>query len=309
MSSEKNSKDLTLSVVLGRVSTEDGDRVLETIAALDPQAGGAPCEIVIADRLQDAISERIRKEHPHVKLVPCPRGMTLPEMRLLAFDETTGSIVAVTEDHCVPSPGWSKRVLEAFAEGGDEVLAVGGSVVNGVCDRGLDWATFICEYSFFSPPVVEGRTKDLPGMNVAYRRSVLEAADRERLRSGFWETTLHPDLVAGGPTFLSKNELAMFHKKKFSWRLFASQRFVYSRYYAGLRFQNAGIVKRLAAGAASLLLPPILIYRMTRAVAAKGLQREYARAFPSLSTFIVIWALGESYGAIFGPGDALARIE
>ena len=40
------------------------------------------------------------------------------------------------------------------AAGGDEVLAVGGSVVNGVCDRGLDWATFICEYSFFSPPVV-----------------------------------------------------------------------------------------------------------------------------------------------------------
>ena len=309
MSSEKNSKDLTLSVVLGRVSTEDGDRVLETIAALDPKAGGAPCEIVIADRLQDEISERIRKEHPHVKLVPCPLGMTLPEMRLLAFDETKGSIVAVTEDHCVPSPGWSKRILEAFAEGGDEVLAVGGSVVNGVCDRGLDWATFICEYSFFSPPVVEGRTKALPGMNVAYRRSVLEAADRERLRSGFWETTLHPDLVAGGPTFLSKNELAMFHKKKFSWRLFASQRFVYSRYYAGLRFQDAGPVKRLAAGAASLLLPPILMYRMTRAVAAKGLQREYARAFPSLSTFIVIWAIGESYGAIFGPGDALARIE
>ena len=308
MSSETISDDLTLSVVLGRVSTEDGDRVLETIAALDPEQGGAPCEIVIGDRLQDAISERIRKEHPHVKLVPCPSNMTLPEMRLLAFDETTGSVVAVTEDHCVPSPGWSKRVLEAFTEG-EDVLAVGGSVVNGVCDRGLDWATFICEYSFFSPPVVEGRTKALPGMNVAYRRSVLEAADRERLRSGFWETTLHPDLVASGPTFLSMNQLAMFHKKKFSWRLFASQRFVYSRYYAGLRFQDAGIVKRLAAGAASLLLPPILMFRMTKAVAAKGLQREFIRALPSLSTFIVIWAIGESYGAIFGPGDALARIE
>ena len=105
------------------------------------------------------------------------------------------------------------------------------------------------------------------------------------------------------------NQLAMFHKKKFSWRLFASQRFVYSRYYAGLRFQDAGFVKRLAAGAASLLLPPILMYRMIKAVAAKGLQREFIRALPSLSTFIVIWAIGESYGAIFGPGDALARIE
>ena len=309
MESSTNSDDWTLSVVLGRVSTEDGDRVLETIAALDPERSGAPCEIVIADRLQDAISERIKAEHPHVRLIACPPDMTLPEMRLRAFEATTGSIVAVTEDHCVPGPGWARQLRDAFAGGGDDLAAVGGSVVNGVCDRGLDWATFICEYSFFTPPVAEGRTADLPGMNVAYRRSVLEAADRERLRSGFWETTLHPDLVAKGHTLLSMNQLAMFHKKRFSWRLFASQRFVYSRYYAGLRFQDAGMVKRLAAGAASLLLPPILMYRMTRAVAAKGLQREYMRALPSLSTFIVIWAIGEGYGAIFGPGDALARIE
>ncbi|GAA4746142.1 hypothetical protein GCM10023264_09660 [Sphingomonas daechungensis] len=303
------SDDWTLSVVLGRVSTEDGDRVLETIAALDEKESGAPVEIVIADRLQDGISDRIRKEHPHVRLVPCPSDMTLPEMRLQAFDQTSGSIVAVTEDHCVPSPGWAGRVREAFAKGDDDLVAVGGSVVNGVCDRGLDWATFICEYSFFSPPVVEGMTDALPGMNVAYRRSVLEEADRERLRSGFWETTLHPGLVADGPTFYSSNQLAMFHKKKFSWRLFMAQRFIYSRYYAGLRFQNAGMAKRLAAGVASLALPPILFYRMTRAIAKKGLQREFIRALPSLSTFIIIWAIGESYGAIFGPGDALARIE
>jgi len=52
MSSDAVSDDLTLSVVLGRVSTEDGDRVLETIAALDEEQSGAPCEIVIADRLR-----------------------------------------------------------------------------------------------------------------------------------------------------------------------------------------------------------------------------------------------------------------
>ena len=109
MENGTNSDNWTLSVVLGRVSTEDGDRVLETIAALDPEYSGAPCEIVISDRLQDAISERIKEEHPHVRLVACPPDMSLPEMRLRAFDATTGSIVAVTEDHCVPGPGWAGR--------------------------------------------------------------------------------------------------------------------------------------------------------------------------------------------------------
>jgi len=257
----------------------------------------------------DAISERIKVEHPHVRLIACPSDMTLPEMRLRAFEATSGSIVAVTEDHCVPGPGWARQVRDAFASGGDDLAAVGGSVVNGVCDRGLDWATFICEYSFFTPPVAEGATAVLPGMNVAYRRSVLEGADRERLRSGFWETTLHPVMVAEGRTLHSFNSLVMFHKKRFSWRLFASQRFIYSRYYAGLRYQQSGMLTRLTGGAKSLLLPPLLLYRMVRAVAAKDLQREFIRALPSLSTFIIVWAAGEGVGAVLGPGKALSRIE
>jgi len=40
-----------ISVVLGRVSTEDSDRVIETIEALAPAVSGEECEIVIADRL------------------------------------------------------------------------------------------------------------------------------------------------------------------------------------------------------------------------------------------------------------------
>ena len=111
-------------------------------------------------------------------------------MRTLAFEASTAPIVAVTEDHCVPAPGWARTLKTAFDEGGPELVAVGGTVVNGVTDRGLDWATYLCEYSFFSPPVVEGDSAVLPGMNVAYRRSALEGVPRDLLTSGFWETTV-----------------------------------------------------------------------------------------------------------------------
>lgn len=303
------SDELSVSVVLGRVSTEDGDRVLETIAALQPEIAGGACEIVIADRIRDAVSQRIARDYPEVRLIPCPPDMTLPEMRTRAFEASSGDIVGVTEDHCVPGPGWVATVTRAFADGPPSLAAVGGSVVNGVTDSGLDWATFLCEYSFFSPPVAEGRGDVLPGMNVAYRRSLLEAAPRQKLTSGFWETTLHPDLLAAGGEFKSLNSLPMYHKKRFSWRLFAAQRFVYSRYYAGTRFRDAGLAKRAAAAAASLLLPPILLWRMVKAVRAKGLERELRSALPWLAMLVVIWAVGESVGALLGPGDALARIE
>lgn len=298
-----------IAVVLGRVSTEDTDRVIETIEALDPAVSGELCEIVIADRLQDKLTARIRRDYPHVKVVDCPPEMALPEMRTRAFELSSAPIVAVTEDHCVPAPGWAKTITTAFEEGGRDLVAVGGTVVNGVTDTGLDWATYLCEYSFFSPPVAQGDSAILPGMNVAYRRSALESAPRELLTSGFWETTLHPLLLKQGGRFVSLNELVMLHKKRFSWGLFASQRFIYSRYFAGLRFGDAALPKRIAASAASLALPPLLLVRAVKAARAKGLGREMLRASPYLVPLYFIWAIGESVGALRGPGRALAMIE
>ena len=298
-----------IAVILGRVSTEDADRVIETIEALDPAVSGEPCEIVIADRLQDSLSERIRRDYPHVRLIDCPPDTSLPEMRTLAFEASTAPIVAVTEDHCVPTPGWAKTITTAFEHGGPDLVAVGGGVVNGVTDTGLDWATYLCEYSFFSPPVAEGESDILPGMNVAYRRSALDSVSRDLLTGGFWETTVHPLLLARGGKFLSLNELVMLHKKRFSWRLFASQRFIYSRYYAGRRFGEAPLPKRLAASLASLALPPLLFVRAAQAARRKGLGREMLRATPYLLPLYCIWAVGESVGALRGPGKALAMIE
>jgi len=305
----RNQKKPAIAVVLGRVSTEDSDRVIETMDALDPAVSGETCEIVIADRMHDEISDRIRRDYPHVKMIDCPPEMALPEMRTLAFEATTAPIVAVTEDHCVPTRGWAKMITTAFKEGEPEVVAVGGAVVNGVTDRRLDWATYICEYSFFSPPIAQGPATALAGMNVAYRRSVLEALPRELLTSGFWETTVHPVLLRNGGRFLSLNELVMFHKKRFSWRLFASQRFIYSRYFAGLRFGSSALPKRVAASAASLALPPLLLVRAVTATRKKGLGREMLRASPYLVPLYFIWAVGESVGALRGPGNALAMIE
>jgi hypothetical protein len=214
----------------------------------------------------------------------------------------------VTEDHCVPAEGWLAEIEQAF-DADPLLAAVGGTVENGVGERGFDWATFLCEYSYFSPPVAEGPSEVLPGMNVAYRREALAAVPAERLRAGFWETTAHPLLLQAGGRFLSRNRMRMRHCKRFSRRLFFAQRFIYSRYYAGLRFPRGQPARRIAATLASFALPPLLMLRIARAAMAKKLGRELARAAPALVGLTVVWAAGEMWGYLFGPGDALARIE
>jgi hypothetical protein len=300
------------SVIVGRVSTEDRDRILELLRALRDQPGAPHHEIIIADRLQDEVSERIRTEFPEVHLFSCPAGTSLPELRTLALDRTRGDYLVVTEDHCVPAKDWLSAIASAFEAAPPTTAAVGGVVENGVCDSGLDWATFLCEYSAFMGPIVNGpaAAAAVPGMNVAYRRAAIDSADRELLRGGFWETTLHPLLAKKGMGFYLSDAITLRHKKKFSFQLFVAQRFVYSRYYAGIRFFPGQSAKRASMAALSLALPLLLLYRMARNVTSKGrLRPELVRALPYLTLFALIWAAGEAVGYLFGPGDALSKIE
>lgn len=301
---------MMFSVLIGRVSTEDGSRILETLDALRQQVETPPYEVVLVDRLQDEISETIRTHYPEAMLIPCGPGVTLPEMRAMALDRASGEYVAVTEDHCVPTPDWLLQMRNAFTAAPPGTLAVGGCVENGVCDSALDWATFFCEYSSLIAPVPTGPATSLPGMNVAYRRSALLELDRAILLDGFWETTVHPILARDGTKLFSSDLIRILHKKKFSFGLFARQRFIYSRYYAGRRFQKGQIDRRAIAFCLSVILPALLLLRIAKGILAKHrLRQELISALPNLGVFVVIWAAGEMVGYALGAGDSLARIE
>jgi hypothetical protein len=299
------------SILIGRVSTEDSDRILELLEALRAQEEAPSYEVIVGDRRQDWVSERIRAKFPETQLFSCPADMSLPELRTLAFDRARGKYVVVTEDHCVPEKRWLAGMIEAFKATPAETVAVGGVVENGVCETALDWATFLCEYSGFMGPVRSRQVpaNSVPGMNVAYRRSAIAGIDRAVLTRGFWETAVHPLLAANGSSFYLSNNIRLLHKKKFSLRLFATQRFLYSRYYAGIRFAPDQKAKRLAMCALTLALPPLLLFRMARNTVQKQRFAELIRALPYLALFALIWAWGEGVGYISGPGDALSRIE
>ena len=298
------------SILIGLVSTEDSDRILEALDSLRKQEGSHQYEVIIADRRHDDISSRLDDDYPEVIRIPAPPQMSLPELRTLALDRASGTYIIVTEDHNVPSENWLASMAQAFVDAPDGTVAVGGCVENGVYDTPLDWATFFCEYSFFLESVDEGVTTVLPGMNVAYHHSIFEGLVRNLLTSGFWETTVHPVLLEKGLKLFSTNKIKLYHCKKFSFGLFARQRFIYSRYYAGRRFHRSQLLKRIVACGATVLLPPLLLFRSTQQMKAKKrLAAEFKSAMPMLLVFYMIWAYGEMVGYILGDGGALARIE
>lgn len=297
------------SVLIGRVSTEDGDRILETLDALRNQDSPLTHEIIVVDRLDDHVSALIRARHPEVRLQSCKGNATLPEMRAWALAASCGKLILVTEDHCVPPLSWL-RDFKAAHDAHPDASVIAGCVENGVTGRALDWATYLCEYAAFAPPIAEGHGAPLAGMNVLYKRSVLEDCPAETLTRGFWETTVHPLLAQQGKLLISTNRIRIFHCKKFSLGLFSAQRFAYSRYYAGIRFPRDRRLVRWIAALATPLLPALLTFRLVRAARLKAsIAGPTMRAIPYLFAFFVIWALGESVGYLAGPGESLRAIE
>lgn len=297
------------SILIGRVSTEDGDRILQTLASLHAQDSGLTREIIVVDRLRDAVSATIAARYPLVRLHACEADTSLPRMRAIALREAHGSLVLVTEDHCVPPASWL-RDFKTLADAYPEAAAIAGCVDNGVSERALDWATFLCEYAAFAPPIADGAGAPLAGMNVLYRRAALAECPEELLNRGFWETTVHPWLADRGKQLVATNRVSISHCKKFSFRLFASQRYVYSRYYAGIRFPRERLALRWMVALGTPVLPLLLTTRLVRAAAKKPqIAGPARRAVGYLFVFFVIWAAGEAVGYLMGPGRALEAIE
>jgi hypothetical protein len=115
---------------------------------------------------------------------------------------------------------------------------------------------------------------------------------------------------AQGVSFHSDPDLAVTHKKSFGYVEFLTQRYHYSRSFAGARLQGSPWWKRLGYACATPLLPPVLMARMIGAVAKKRRHgARFVQASPVLATFLVSWAFGEAVGALLGPGRSLERVE
>lgn len=292
-----------LSVVIPAVNTW---RDLEgALRALHHQDGDVRLEILVVDRLGEAVREPLRRSFPDVTLLAVPADTPIPRMRALAFARARADVVGVIEDHVIVPPDWARRMLAAQA-GGD--LVVGGSVDNAATERLVDWAAFLCEYSHCLTPPPAGPAPWVTGNNVTYRRALL-ARFADTIALGRWENVLHDALREAGVTLTSRPDIVVGHKRHYTVAEYAAQRYLYSRAFAAMRVAGAGAARRFAFGCAALALPPLVLWRVVRNVLASGRHRpQLLRSLPLLLVFAAAWGWGEAMGYWRGDGGALARV-
>ena len=268
------------------------------LASLLPQCERASAELIVARAGTAAELHELRTAMPDVCFVAAPPSATIPQLRGLGMAESTGDIVALTEDHCVADDAWVETLLQHAHDPAD---VIGGGMGNAQRDRAVDWAAYFSEYGFFAetrPEAASGTRPLITGANVAYKRRVVGDV-LEWARQGEWENVAHNRLTARGSALRFVRSAAVYQNKNYRFTEFCVDRYEHGRDFARKRLSEEPGSRRWLLLCASPLLPPLLAWRVAMA-AAPARWRIFLRALPATFAFLTAWSIGEAVGYLRG---------
>ncbi|MBI2833645.1 MAG: hypothetical protein HYX76_04385 [Acidobacteria bacterium] len=248
--------------------------------------------------------DELKREFPGVRFVGVAERRTPAELRAIAVREAHTPLVALTEDHCVPASSWVATVIAAHSE--QSSAAIGGRVEKEIPDGAVGWALYCTDYLRYGLDDAQRPARELTDCNVSYKRSALAPVSRA-WDLEFHEPVVHRALADIGETLWFAPQMMVRESRRIRLSQALRDRFDFGRLFASTRIARRGRLARGAYAAASVLLPPLLMWRVARQVIGDSrLASGFVRALPVLVLTSTAWAAGEMVGyATARPGTAL----
>lgn len=274
------------------------DRCLE---ALLPQLD-AGCELLVVTNLEPPARWR---DDARLAWIRQPDERLIPELWSRGMEAAKGAHVAITTAHFEPAPDWVAAIRAAHARRGD--AGISGPIEPPRGGSAKDWATYFLRYSSTFHLHGERALHDIPGDNASYEAAALRR-HWGAIAHGFWEPNYHRLLVAEGRTLAWIPQMRVTQRASYPFGAFCRQRLLHGREFGSSRIRERGAALRLARIAASPLIPLVFLAKITaRVVRSRRDFGPYALSLPVLAVFILVWALGETWGYISplpaAPGD------
>ncbi len=267
------------------------------LAAIDEQTV-APREVIVAgdDRLGSDAAGLVGDHGAH--LVRLAGMRTAEALRGPAAGRARGAVVALTESHCRPAPGWLQTLLESYEPG---VAAVGGTVEHAAEGAGLaDWAFHFCDYHWFQVPQSDRDVPNLTDCNVSYDRGRLDSLGTA-WRSSFHVWSVNDRLRAGGQRLRLAGHAVVWQRRTVPPAEAMRESFAHGRLFARRRLVGASGARRWMYAAGGGLVAPLLLGRMCRRVVATGRHLGwFVAALPWIVLYTTSWSSGELLGYIGG---------
>lgn len=219
-------------------------------------------------------------------------------------------VIAFTEDHCFPEPGWAEALLQAH-EG--PYAAVGPVVRNANPATAVSWADYLIGYGPWAYPSASGDAPFLAGHNSSYKKTVLLDYGERLEEMLAAETVLHLDLRARGHRLYVCGDAVSAHVNFSRARSWLAVQVHNGRVFAAARAREWSVSRRAFYALASPLIPLVRFARATRSLVALGRPAtELARVLAVLCVGLILDGVGQFLGYALGPGRserALAHYE
>lgn len=292
-------KKIDISVVIAAWNNASGLR--ECLRSLETQANEAGAEVVAVCNYETEISN-LQSEFPFAEYVVLPPETTVPELRSHGIERARGAIVVLTEDFCVFEPEFCRCIIEAHES---PRTIIGGAIENSANQTALDWAIYFYDYGKYMPPSQARSTDDLSGLNVSYKKEILEQI-RESYQNGFHETFINKELTGRGHDLYLLPTAIVCHRKNYAFQKTVVQFYHQARAFAGRRVADLPFSRRLIfAAAAALILPILLPSRVVlRVISKRRRVKELLMSLPFLIILMSVWAFGEFCGYLKGAGES-----
>jgi hypothetical protein len=263
--------------------------------------------VVVVPSLEDFHEdENVRADFGAWQVVVFHPILSTAQARAAGIRVATAPIIVLTEDHSFPEPTWAEAFIRAHR---GTWAVVGPAVINANPDSIVSWTNFLIEYNEWLDPVSSGIAAQLPGHNSAYKRDILlQYGDRlEQLLEA--ESVLQWDLRAKGYQLYRESSAKTSHLNYSQFYPTFPLRFYAARLFAHTRALDWSLWHRLLYIVGSPLIPWVRLFRIVRQLRKPG--RHIARLWnilPVMVWFLMIDAMGEAVGYVWGAGAAALKI-
>jgi hypothetical protein len=282
---------ICLSVVVA--ASDSAQAVAGCVASLSQPGWDATVEVVVV-----AARDRIPRDQipPGVTWVVGEAGATVPRLRKLGLDRSSGPIVAFTEDSCRLAQHWIRAWRRAFED--PRLDAATGPVQHAPRRSRLDWAVVFCEYAPFLDPDSARPPCRLAGNNFAVRRGAVQGhVDGPELQ----ECQVLQAATKGGGGVRVVAEATACHVRRFGLREAIHDRVRCGLEFGRLRTAEMPMSLRLLGVGAG---PAILLAQAGRLaltlLASPRYRGRFLDSLPMTLALLSAWSVGEWLGWVSG---------
>jgi len=276
--------------------------VEDLIATIRPDADAAGAEIVVTDGSANRVPS-IAEVGPSVRWLK-QEGVSIFVLFATALREARGEVVALTEDHTIPQPGWIEAILRAH-DGHPEAAAIGGAIENGSTYGLVEWASYFTTQGPHMAPLGDRAVPVTTNeANVSYKRWALEQVPFDE-GSGFMAILYNRRLAEAGYSLRVDDRVVVDHFETDGFGWTTAIHFHNGRTISGFRRERGMSDEDWVRMATALMLPAWRTLRVLRTGLAKGrLRRQLLVSAPFALWLEYVQALGHLTGYVAGPGGS-----